>query len=65
MICAGHSDILYPGGTLGENLCIVYAPVVAVRTRSHVALDTYDIHIYDIYQHIRLMPLSRLQHTID
>jgi len=24
MICVGRSDILFPGGTLGENLCIVY-----------------------------------------
>ena len=39
MICAGVSDILYPGGTLGENSCIVctrlpllYAPAVTLHS---------------------------------
>jgi len=39
MICVGLSDILYPGGTLGENSCIVcallpllYAPVVTLHS---------------------------------
>ena len=41
----------------------VHAPVVAVRTRGHVELDTYDVHV-DIYRHVRFVPLSRLQHAI-
>ena len=39
MICAGVSEILYPGGTFGENSCIVctdlsltYAPVVILHS---------------------------------
>ena len=39
----------------------VQAPVVAIRTRGYVALDTYDIHVDDIYQHVQM---SRLQHVI-
>jgi len=38
MICASVSEILYPGGTFGENLCIVctdlllaYAPAVNLQ----------------------------------
>jgi len=42
----------------------VHAPVVAIRTHSHVALDTYDIHVDNIYRHVQLVPLSRLQHAI-
>jgi len=41
----------------------VHVPIVAVYIHCHVALDTY-IHIDDIYRHVRLMSLSRLQHTI-
>ena len=43
---------------------IVHASVIAVRTRGHVALDQYDIHVNDIYRHIRLVLLSRIQHAI-
>ena len=54
MICFGLSDILYPGGTLGENSCIVctralllYAPAVTLHSTRImftfiISIDTSD-----------------------
>jgi len=54
MICAGVSDILYPGGTFGENSCIVcthlsllYAPAVTLHLTQImftliIFIDTFD-----------------------
>jgi len=57
-------DILYPGDTFGENsLNRVYALVIAISTRSHVALDANNVYVDNIYRYVRFMPLSRLQYT--
>ena len=60
MICL--SNILYSGGTLDENSCIVCMHLSLLFERA-VTLHTYDIHVDEIYQHVRLVPLS-LQHAI-
>jgi len=53
MICTGLSDILYPGGTLGENSCILclllpllYAPAVTLNsTRIIIYIHYVDRHV--------------------
>jgi len=43
MICVGLSNILYPGGTLGENSCIVCA---ALHTLDHITLYVDNVYVH-------------------
>ena len=67
MICAGLSDILYPGGTHGENSCIIcallllpYAPAVTL----HSTRITFTFIMLIDTCHLRFVPPSWPQYTL-
>ena len=65
MIYAGLFDILYPGGTFGENSCIcVRTFAVAVRARGHVTFYADNVYIHYINRHVRFVPPSQRQYTL-
>jgi len=61
MICVGFSDILYPGGSLGENYRV---RVFAIRARGYITLYADDVYIHYIDRHIRFVSPLRPQYML-
>ena len=62
MICAGLSDILYLGGTFGENSCIVCALLLLLYAFAVTLHSTRIIYVHYVDRHIRFVLSSRSQY---